>query len=70
LFEFSPPLTATNQCSDYADFVVPLKETSPGVFATGRARIKLKAFASNDLLTGRPCNIDRDAIKLICLPAP
>ena len=69
LFEFSPPLTATNQCSDYADFVVPLKETSPGVFAKRTARIKLKAFASNDLLTGTPRNIDRDAIKLTCLPA-
>jgi hypothetical protein len=68
---------AYNPTDPYADFNrgsiafnVPLKETDPGVFTTGRARIKLKAFSSNDLLTGRPSLIDRDAIKLICLPSP
>ena len=31
IFELNPPLVTTNQCSDYADFVVPVKETRPGV---------------------------------------
>lgn len=68
IFEFNPPLTATNQCSDYADFVVALKEPKPGVFKQGSTSIKLKAFASNDPVTLKPRNSDGDGIKLLCLP--
>jgi hypothetical protein len=57
-------------CSDYADFVVPLKEPQPGVFKKASTSIKLKAFASNDPVTGKPRNKDSDGLKLVCLPAP
>jgi len=70
VFEFSPPLTATNQCADYSDVVVPVKEVSPGIFKPGVATLKLKAFASNDPLTGKPRKTDADTLKLVCNPAP
>jgi cysteine-rich repeat protein len=69
LFEFDPPLAATNQCSDFGRVAVPVKEPVPGLLKNGSLTLKLKASASNDPVTGKPRNVDNDGIKLICLPA-
>jgi hypothetical protein len=67
---FSPPFTTRNVCTDFAEIVVPLRQTRTGLLRKGVKIIGLQVTPSRNPVTGKRRAADSNFLKLTCYPQP
>jgi cysteine-rich repeat protein len=67
-WEFAPPLTTADFCTQPIFVTVPLKPLGGGLYKKGVGKMALKVQPPNDPITDAPRPIDADKIKFTCNP--